>query len=386
MPCLGWRSFVAPSHLIPLITALLLFVGSFTVSGSCFSMFFSKATTVALGLLTQHAYSHIAPVPAKRDLWQPSVASKWQIMIKNNISISLQDTLTPADVNIWDIDLFNTPADVISGLHGLGKKVICYFSAGSGEDWRPDYSQIPAADLGQDLGCWPGEKWLNVRSEAVWNVMAKRIALASQKGCDGVDPDNMDGYSNGGGGFSLTQSDSIKYIKRIAAEAASYGMSTGLKNAQEILSSVSSEVQFAVNEQCASGGDCTSYNSFLDRGKPVFHIEYADYTINADGSVALSSSALPGSSTDQILASYCLQNADSERKGKGAALAVAPKVHAKALGQQLSTVTKVLLLDGFVIYCDKSWAISDTVNVGTGGPNAGYCDNKKKTGHLKGNL
>jgi hypothetical protein len=154
-------------------------------------MLFNRATTIALGLLTQQVSSTILPITKEAELWQPAVASKWQIMIKNNISIALEDTLEPADVDIWDVDLFNTPVDVIDGLHSLGKKVICYFSAGSGENWRPDYSQIPKADLGANLGCWPGEKWLNVRSEAVWNVMAKRIALASQKGCDGVDPDNM---------------------------------------------------------------------------------------------------------------------------------------------------------------------------------------------------
>jgi hypothetical protein len=184
---LGWRPFTSSSKIFPLIT-IILFTVYIVVSSSYFEMLFNKATTVALGLLTQQACAGILP---KRDVWQPSVASKWQIVIKNNISVSLQDTLQPADVGIWDLDLFNTPVDVISGLHNLGKKVICYFSAGSGENWRPDYSEFPAADLGEDLGCWPGEKWLNVKSEAVWDVMAKRIALASQKGCDGVDPDNM---------------------------------------------------------------------------------------------------------------------------------------------------------------------------------------------------
>jgi hypothetical protein len=37
---------------------------------------------------------------------------------------------------------------------------------------------------------WPGERWLNIRSPAIFEIMKKRIALAKQKGCDGLDADN----------------------------------------------------------------------------------------------------------------------------------------------------------------------------------------------------
>jgi hypothetical protein len=80
------------------------------------------------------------------------------------------------------------------------------------------------------------------------------------------------------GGFSkkLTKQDSITYIKKVAAEAAGYNMSTGLKNTEELISSVQDSVQFAVNEECASTADsdgCAPYIDFLKSGKPVFHIE-----------------------------------------------------------------------------------------------------------------
>ena len=123
-------------------------------------------------------------------LWQPAVGTKWQIVINNNVSIDPSAGLVPA-VPIWDIDLFNTPKGVFDDLHARSKKVICYFSAGTGEDWRPDYSNFSSSDLGDSLGCWPGEKYLNIRSDSVWAVMQKRIELASQKGCDAIDPDNM---------------------------------------------------------------------------------------------------------------------------------------------------------------------------------------------------
>jgi Glycoside-hydrolase family GH114 len=187
---------------------------------------------------------------------------------------------------------------------------------------------------------------------------------------------SVDGYSNGGGGYNLTEQDSINYIRQIASEAAKLGMSTGLKNAQEILSSVIPSVHFAVNEQCATSGDCASYKGLLAAGKPVFHIEYADYHISA-GTVNLTSSVpgLAGLSTEELRAIFCLEAEYKNING----------THVKhrrdeTPTSQFSTVTKGLLLDGFVYYCDKEWANSDTMNVGTGGPTAGYCDESARKG------
>lgn len=41
--------------------------------------------------------------------------------------------------------------------------MICYFSAGSWEDWRPDAGQFPDSVKGNNLEDWPGEKWLDIR-------------------------------------------------------------------------------------------------------------------------------------------------------------------------------------------------------------------------------
>lgn len=60
----------------------------------------------------------------------------------------------------------------------------------------------------------------------------------------------------------------------MASTANSYGMSMGLKNAMDILDSVSGSIQFAVNEECIANEECDVYNGFVSSGKPVFHIEY----------------------------------------------------------------------------------------------------------------
>lgn len=46
-------------------------------------------------------------------------------------------------------------------------------------------------DYGKALPDWPGENYIDIRHDSVWQVMKGRIELAAQKNCDAVDPDNM---------------------------------------------------------------------------------------------------------------------------------------------------------------------------------------------------
>jgi endo-alpha-1,4-polygalactosaminidase (GH114 family) len=163
-------------------------------------------------------------------------------------------------------------------------------------------------------------------------------------------------YSNGGGGFSLTQTDAINYLKAMSSYAATLGMSTGLKNAQEILPQVMSDVQFAINEQCVTQTDrntkCTEYNDFLAAGKPVLHIEYVD-----DGS------------SKSIAAKKALARMASIEKRNGNEGVNISKARRDELcnisrnGAKLSTVIKYLSLDGWVLYCDGS-AVTTSVQAG----------------------
>lgn len=98
--------------------------------------------------------------------------------------------LAPTDAPVWDIDLFDNPASTMATLKASGKIVICYFSAGTAEDWRDDYRDFAAADLGKVLPEWPNEKWIRTGSQSIRNIIAKRIKLAADKGCDAIDPDN----------------------------------------------------------------------------------------------------------------------------------------------------------------------------------------------------
>ena len=53
--------------------------------------------------------------------------------------------------------------DASGALHAQGRKVICYFSAGSWEPYRPDSGDYPNEVMGGPVEGWPDERWLDVR-------------------------------------------------------------------------------------------------------------------------------------------------------------------------------------------------------------------------------
>lgn len=178
------------------------------------------------------------------------------------------------DEKVYFLDLFETPSEKISELKAEGKVVICYFSAGTVEDYRPDAGDFPVEVVGNVLGDWPDERWLDVsRFELFSDVMLKRLDLAKSKGCDGVDADNVDSFINDNG-FSVDYDDQLSYNKWLSEEAHKRGLLIGLKNDLLQVSDLVDYFDFAVNEQCFYYDECSYLVPFIDAGKPVFNIEY----------------------------------------------------------------------------------------------------------------
>jgi hypothetical protein len=129
--------------------------------------------------------------PTTSNLWQPAVGAKWQIILNSTIILNSSTILEPKNVNIFEVDLFDTPKATIQDLTKRGIKVICYFSAGTSEDWRPDFGLFKDENKGTCLPRWVGERYIDIRTAGVWEVMKARIALAAEKGCHAIDPDNI---------------------------------------------------------------------------------------------------------------------------------------------------------------------------------------------------
>lgn len=204
--------------------------------------------------------------PAAASVWQPAPGTSWQWQLSGSID-------TSHNVAMYDIDLFDAPQAAIEQLHADGRVVICYFSAGSWEDWRSDAAAFPAATLGRDNG-WPGERWLDIRQlDQLAPIMLQRLDLAVSKGCDGVEPDNVDGYVNNSG-FPLSGNDQLKYNRWLAEQAHSRSLSVGLKNDLNQVEALQPWFDWALNEECLQFQECELLLPFVHANKAVFGVEY----------------------------------------------------------------------------------------------------------------
>jgi len=203
-------------------------------------------------------------------IWMPKPGVTWQWQLTGTLDTSV-------DAQMYDIDLFSTPAATIQTLHSAGRIVICYFSAGSYEPGRPDSDALSKTGLGSVLDGWPDEKWLDVRSTAVRDLMKARLDTAKSKGCDGVEPDNVDGFDNDNG-LGLTRQDALDYDRFLATESHARGLSIGLKNSLVLASSLVSSFDWALNEECLQYDECEDLEPFIAAGKAVFHCEYGKST------------------------------------------------------------------------------------------------------------
>jgi hypothetical protein len=208
-----------------------------------------------------------APPAGSADRWRPQARTTWQYQLSGTLDLSV-------DAAVFDVDWEDTTADQVRQLHDRGRAVICYVNAGAYEEWRGDAGTYPAALLGAPLDGWPGERWLDIRdTDALLPIIAARFDVCRDKGFDGVEADNVDGYSNDSG-FPLTAQDQVEFNVAVARLAHERGLSIGLKNDVEQIAELEPSFDFAVNEECLAYDECEQYAPFVQAGKAVLHVEY----------------------------------------------------------------------------------------------------------------
>jgi hypothetical protein len=239
-----------------------------------------------------------APVPCSGSpCWHPALNSRWQYQLQGvsayastggiNVGISATPFTGGAAVvpTIFDIDLFvdatvsgnnstlNTAA--VNAIHANGGKAICYVSAGTFEPFRADVAAFPDSVKGKSVSGFKEEKWLDIRQTSVLlPIMDARVTKCAQAGFDGVEWDNVDGFSNKSG-FPLTANDQLFYNASLANLAHSHGLTVALKNDVEQLADLNAYFDYAVNEQCEQYSECGGYTTyFISSGKTVFQVEY----------------------------------------------------------------------------------------------------------------
>jgi len=211
--------------------------------------------------------SNVAPM-TNGSWYQPASNATWTWQLQGALNTSY-------DVDIYDIDLFDTSAATITNLQADGRKVLCYFSAGSYEDWRDDADQFSAGDLGETLDGYADERWLDIRSGSVFSIMESRLDLAVDKGCDGVEPDNVMAFEENTG-FDLTADDQLAFNRHLFNAAHERNLAVALKNDLSQIADLIDYVDIMVNEECHEYEECDQLAAFVAANKPVLIAEYKE--------------------------------------------------------------------------------------------------------------
>jgi hypothetical protein len=207
-----------------------------------------------------------APLEAGAPLFRPSPDTTWQVQLTGTIDTSF-------DVAMYELDLFALDSATANVLHGQGRVITCYVSVGSAESYRTDYASFPAAALGNALSDYPQERWLDVRDSTVRQIMAQRLELGAQAGCNAVELSNLQAYSEDSG-FPLTQADELDYARWLIGESHARGLSAGVSTSDDLVPLLVGDAEWGLTEECLAYSACDAWQPFTAAGKAVFMIEY----------------------------------------------------------------------------------------------------------------
>ncbi len=211
------------------------------------------------------------PTPAEPEYWLPQPGNRLQIQYAD------YPPDASVDAQVFSLDLFETPQSSIDELHAAGKKVICYISTGSWEEYRPDADAFPTDAIGKDYEGWPGEKWLDIRHfEKFAPIIQARFDLARSKGCDGIDADNMQNYQEENTGFEFSAEDQLAYNIWLIQQVHQRGLSIGLKNDPEQAQELVAYFDWSLIEDCAVYNWCAMLQPFTQAGNAVFQVKYTN--------------------------------------------------------------------------------------------------------------
>ncbi|CAN0440151.1 unnamed protein product, partial [Pylaiella littoralis] len=222
-------------------------------------------------------------VPAAASSWyKPSLGLTWDWQIDGAPIPGADGEGSLHDVELYDID-YSYSSAVIADLQSKGKKVMCYISAGTSEDFRDDINLFPAEVKGGIVtfgegDTFPDEAWLDLRRlDLVAPIMLERMDIMKAKGCDAVEWDNADlpvhtlGLS-GDGRISLSVQ--IAYNAWMAAQTHARGMGVAMKNNNEAAAFHVDDYDMVVNEECWINGNCVNYWPWAKARKPILNTEY----------------------------------------------------------------------------------------------------------------
>jgi len=193
-----------------------------------------------------------------------------------------------------------TPGEV-AAITGRGKLALAYFEIGAIEDYRPEWSQVPADLKLGPVGGWPSEQYVKYWDERWWPIVRGRVDQAVAAGFDGAYLDMVVTYEEIPANAAGTNRQDlagkmVDLIARLAqyAEGVAPGFKIVPQNSPELrtwskyLPAIDGlgmeELYFQATDNPCSQSWCqdnrTNAQAIRAAGKLVLAIDYADQAAN----------------------------------------------------------------------------------------------------------
>lgn len=206
------------------------------------------------------------------------VTAKWQYQLNWPIDTTVNAPLFDIDWNAAESGATVAQlASVVDTLHAKGATVVCYVDTGGWEEYRADAGAYPAEVLGNPVGGWPQERYVDVRRwDVLGPILTARFQQCADAGFDAVETDLDDQYL-ADTGFALTEDDYIEFAVNMAIMINVLGMDWYLKNGitgDDFIERLEPYAAATINESCWTFAECGHLAPFRDAGKPIYNVVY----------------------------------------------------------------------------------------------------------------
>jgi len=243
---------------------------------------------VSLGVVRPH----LPTATAAATWWHPGPLTSWQYAIGEPFPIAVPTNI--GNVEAYDIDEGNEAgtstsqvAASVAAIHASGAKAICYVETGGWESYRSDASEYSSAILSSTVAGYTDERYVDIRQWSddpgptgltLGQILTARFQLCKDEGFDGVETDLDDTYTDSTG-FPLTMANELTFTTDMVGVIHGLGMAWFLKNdinGDSLITDIEPLADGTVNEQCWQYDECSALEPFVQAGKPVLNVEYAN--------------------------------------------------------------------------------------------------------------
>jgi len=222
------------------------------------------------------AESAHAPVPVYNQAYQENYAAD-----------TMDEILAQARNAYVLVDPFaEGVTEYLSRIKENSNQIAGYISAGTGENWRGDFTELKPYLTAKEWPEWPGEFYVSQVTTGIVNIMEKRIDKMAAWGMEWVEFDNMDWLdSQTKKSFNLeaTEAEAKTYINTLCRYAHDKKMKCMAKNTVEGFENFDGVLYESYSDN-KNWWDTAGAQSFLKAGKLVIVNHYNES--DCDGTYA----------------------------------------------------------------------------------------------------